>query len=226
VARSPLYLQVADRIREAILAGRLSPGEALPTERELSETFGVSRASVREALRALQAQGLVAAGGPPARTVVVSEAGGHARDALVTLLRLNRVEVADLMEFRSLLEGAALADAARRRDPERLAEARKALEEMRRPGVGIDEFDQADVRFHVALVRGSGNEAMHLVMQALREAVARHLHEHLSAQADLPAALARLVGEHTAILAAVEAGDPERASALVREHIRGFYHGL
>jgi GntR family transcriptional regulator, transcriptional repressor for pyruvate dehydrogenase complex len=64
--RLPIYLQVADRIREAIIAGTLAPGDALPTERELAESFQVSRASVREALRALQAQGLVSATGPPA----------------------------------------------------------------------------------------------------------------------------------------------------------------
>ena len=113
VSRNPLYLQVAESIREAIIAGTLSPGDALPTERDLSESFGVSRASVREALRALQAQGLVvvdrltvAHGGRRGR-------GAHARDAMVTLLRLNGVGVDDLMEFRSQLEGGALAAAAR-----------------------------------------------------------------------------------------------------------------
>ena len=75
VSRSPLYLQVAGSIREAIIAGDLGPGDALPTERELSESFGVSRASVREALRALQAQGLVSAGGSPARASVAEGAG-------------------------------------------------------------------------------------------------------------------------------------------------------
>jgi GntR family transcriptional repressor for pyruvate dehydrogenase complex len=223
VSRSPLYLQVAQRIREAILAGELGPGDPLPTERDLSESFGVSRASVREALRALQAQGLVLAGGPPTRTVVVAGAGGHARDALVTLLRLNQVGVGDLMEFRSVLEAAALSAAARRRDGERLADARAALAEMRLPGVAAEAFEEADVRFHVALVRASGNEAMHLVMQALREAVARHLLDYLRAQPDLPATLARLVEEHEAILAAVERGHPARAAELVRAHIRAFY---
>jgi DNA-binding FadR family transcriptional regulator len=223
VSRSPLYLLVAGQIREAILAGELAPGDPLPTERELSEAFGVSRASVREALRALEAQGLVASGGSPARTLVAEGAGGHARDALVTLLRLNQVGAADLMEFRSVVEAAGLARAARRRDPGCLAEARQALEDMRRPGVEIEAFDEADVRFHVALVRGSGSEAMHLVMQALREAVARNLLDYLRAQRDLAGTLARLVAEHAAILEAVERGKPRRAAELVEAHIRSFY---
>lgn len=225
VSRSPLYLQVAASIREAIIAGSLAPGDALPTERELSEEFGVSRASVREALRALQAQGLVSSAGAPARTIVAEGAGAHARDALITLLRLNGVAVDDLMGFRLVLEGAAIAQAARTRDPERLGEARAALEEMRRPGVAVEEFDDADVRFHVALVRASGNEAMHLVMQALRGAVARYLLEFLRGQRDIGATFARLVAEHEAILDAVERGDPELATSLVADHIRGFYGG-
>ncbi len=223
VSRNPLYLQVAESIREAIVTGALSPGDALPTERDLSESFGVSRASVREALRALQAQGLVSAAGSPSRTVVAEGAGAHARDAMVTLLRLNGVGVDDLMEFRSHLESGALAAAARSREPTRLAEARAALEEMRRPGIGVEEFEEADVRFHVALVRASGNEAMHLVMQVLRETVARHLLDFLRAQPDPPATLARLGDEHAAILTAVERGHATRASALVRAHISGFY---
>lgn len=221
--RSPIYLQVAERIREAIIAGHLRPGDALPTERELAESLGVSRASVREALRALQAQGLVSASGPPARTVVVPGAAGHARDALVTLLRLNGVCVADLMSFRALLEGEAVDMAAGRRDDPWLDEAQAALTDMRRRDLTVADFDEADVRFHLALVRASGNEAMQLVMQALRGAVALHLATHLESQDDLPATLARLTAEHEAILDAVRAGDGAAAQALIRSHIKAFY---
>lgn len=221
--RSPIYLQVAERIREAIIAGHLRPGDALPTERELAESLGVSRASVREALRALQAQGLVSASGPPARTVVVPGAAGHARDALVTLLRLNGVCVADLMSFRALLEGEAVAMAAAHPDAPCLADAEAAIADMRRPDLTVATFDEADVRFHMALVRASGNEAMHLVMQALRGAVALHLAAHLESREDLAATLARLTAEHEAILAAVRAGDGAAAQALIRDHITAFY---
>jgi GntR family transcriptional regulator, transcriptional repressor for pyruvate dehydrogenase complex len=64
VVRQPVYVQVADQIREAILSGELAAGTVLPAERELCEQFGVSRTTVREALRALQAQSLVVPGGP------------------------------------------------------------------------------------------------------------------------------------------------------------------
>ncbi|MEQ8833424.1 MAG: GntR family transcriptional regulator [Miltoncostaeaceae bacterium] len=221
--RLPLYLQVAHRIREAIIAGHLAPGDPLPTERELAESFEVSRASVREALRALQAEGLVAASGPPARTVVVPGAAAHARDALVTLLRLNGVGVGDLMSFRTLLECESVAAAAEAPRGPWFTEAHIALAAMRDRTQSAEEYDRADLHFHMALAQGSGNAALYLVMQALRGAVAKHLLEHLTSRPDLPTTLARLTAEHGAILTAIEAGDGAAAQRLVRNHIRAFY---
>lgn len=221
--RLPLYLQVADSIREVILSGDLGPGDPLPTERELAEEHAVSRASVREALRALQAQGLVEAAGPPTRTVVAPGAVRHARDALITLLRLNAVDVRDLMRFRALVEGAALTDAAHNPDRSWRAEAQDAVDEMVAAADDIERFDRADLRFHMALVRGSGSEVMELVMRVLRESVARHLRGQLEGADDVPTLLARLVDEHRAILDAAVGGDGVRAARLVADHIRNFY---
>ena len=226
IVRNPVYTQVAEQLREAILAGRLRPGEPVPTERELAETFGVSRASVREALRALQAQGLITAAGSPTRSLVASAVDVPAQDALVNLLRLNGVSLGDLVELRCVLESAAVRAAAERREPELLGDARRALDDMNGGRVGIEEFDEADVRFHVALARASGNEAMHLVMTALRGAAARHLLEALRARRDPERTLRRLAREHEAILAAVQAGVGDVAAELVERHIRGFYRGL
>jgi DNA-binding FadR family transcriptional regulator len=223
ITRSPVYLQVAAQLREAIMSGELASGEALPTERALAESFGASRASVREALRVLQAQGLITSGGAPAPSVVADGTEPSAREALVALLRLNRVALDDLVELRCLIESAALVAAAESPDPEPLAEARRALDEMEGPDVDIESFDEADVRFHVSLVRASGNEAMHLVMLAVRDAVSRHLLEALRAQANPERTLGRLRDEHAAILTAVEGGEGDRAATLVERHIRRFY---
>jgi GntR family transcriptional regulator, transcriptional repressor for pyruvate dehydrogenase complex len=99
VVRNPVYLQVATEIREAILDGRLVAGQPLPTERELTAEFGVSRATIREALRALQAQGLLSAGGDSNRAgrTVLPEAPTVLGDALGTLLRLRRISLKDLV---------------------------------------------------------------------------------------------------------------------------------
>src|SRR6266571_5547950 len=84
VARSTIYVQVADQIREAILNRSLASGESLPPERELAQQFGVSRATVREALRHLQAQGLLAPRGrtAPMQTASPEAAVARFREAL------------------------------------------------------------------------------------------------------------------------------------------------
>jgi GntR family transcriptional regulator, transcriptional repressor for pyruvate dehydrogenase complex len=223
VNRIPLSAQIAQQLRRAIMDGELAPGDELPTEHELVEEFGVSRATVREALGALRAEGLLVGAGAPARAVVASDLDRPAREAVANLMRLRGVELDDLVELRCLLETAALADAAHEPDGERLAEAAQALEAMRAEDLSIEAFDEADVRFHTALVRASRNEAMHLVMLALRDPVEQHLLEALRAEPDPDEVLKRLTEQHAGILAAVEAGDGARAATLVERHIRGYY---
>jgi GntR family transcriptional repressor for pyruvate dehydrogenase complex len=234
VDRKPLYLQVAEQIREAILRGDLAPGARLPTERELGDTFGVSRASVREALRSLQARGLISGAGriAPARTVVTLGELDSLQEAVVHLLTLQRVPFADLVELRTTIEAAALRRAAERGDgvaaEERLAEARRSLERMHARGVGVDDFHDADVAFHLALVGASGNQAMQLVMGAVRETVAAYLLDVLRSLGPRRQrqTLRTLTAQHAAILEAVESKDPDRAEALVRSHILDFYRSL
>lgn len=227
VVRDPVYQQVADQIAEAILAGDLPAGQPLPTERDLSEQFGVSRASIREALRALQARGLAVSSGSRTRPLLVvtpaAGASGPLKEALMNLVRLQQVGLWDLVEVRCALETAALERAAESPEAASLDEARAALAEMRRPGVSVEEFDQADVRFHLALIAASGNRAMHLVMLALRDAMAKHLDESLRLLPRPAEAFRQLAGEHAALLEAVEGGNGGAAGALVRDHIRGFY---
>jgi GntR family transcriptional repressor for pyruvate dehydrogenase complex len=226
IDRNPAYLQVAEQIRAAILDGSLAAGEPLATERELCRQFGVSRTTVREALRALQAQGLVSGGGSTSTvrtTVTTGPTSAPLRDALRHLVQLQRVSLSDLVELRCALEGTAVYRAARVADQARLAEARQALDEMGAPGVTAEAFDATDVRFHLALVAASGNEALHLVMLAVRESVASHLLEALAGLRDTRPTLRGLHAEHAAVLDAVEAGDGERAADLVRRHILGFY---
>jgi DNA-binding FadR family transcriptional regulator len=224
IERSPLYRQVANQIREMILSGGLVPGHNLPTERELSETFGVSRASIREALRHLEAQGLVSANGNSGARTVVSEASTtHLRDAMVQLVRLQHVTIEDLVDLRTVLETAAAQRAAERRDPGALEEAHLAAGVMRDPEVTVEDFYAADVRFHIAMVRASGSEAMYLVMLAVREAIARHLLSALRSLPDASAELAELARQHDAILGAVEAGEGVAAAQKMRDHILNFY---
>lgn len=227
VHRRPIYQQVADQVRDAILTGALSPGDLLPTERSLADAFGVSRASVREALRVLEAEKLVlSSGAPVGRSVVSDYSADVLRDHLANLLRLQRVPLADLVEFRIVLETGALQRLARDPRHELLSQAADALAEMKRPNLSLEEFDAADVRFHLSLAEASGNETMHVVMVAIRDVIARYLLDALRALPDPQADIPELVQEHQAIFDAVKAGDDAAIGHLVTEHLRDFYDRL
>jgi DNA-binding FadR family transcriptional regulator len=224
VDRAPLYRRIAGSIRESILQGDIGPGELLPTEKDLSERFGVSRASVREALRQLEAQGLLApARQAQGRVVATGEGVESVRDALANVLALRQVSLADLVELRCAVEGAALRKVTTELSPAALSDAEAALDIMRAPSVSIDAFDKADIRFHTALVAAAGNQALHAVMLSAREALTNHLHKALQRRPDRRDVFKQLLAEHEAILAAVRSGDGPQAAALTEQHVRSFY---
>src|SRR5438445_620753 len=162
VSRPSIYMDVAGQIRRAILEGTMSSGERLPPERELARQFGVSRATVREALRHLQAQGLLAARGrtSPLETAGPAEAVARFREALMHAVRLQEVPLSDLVELRIAIEAAALARAATAQITASLEEARVTLAVTPRVDVRPHELHEADVAFHVALVAASGHRAL------------------------------------------------------------------
>lgn len=223
VARSLVYQQVAEELRAAILRGDLAPGDEVPTERDLSEQFGVSRPTIREALRTLHAEGLLDGGGRRGsyRRKVVDNSEKTVRTAIHQHTQLRQVPLRDLVELRVAIESSALRRAAANPDPDAMDVARATLTLMRRPRITVEAFEEADVRFHLALVAASGNAAMHAVMLGLRDAMAEHLLTALRKRRR--SILERLADEHAAILKAVEAGDGDRAAALVTEHIMDFY---
>lgn len=229
VERHPVYQQVAAQLREAILSGELAGGSELPSERELGERFGVGRTTVREALRALQAQGLVVSGAATAPLRVVHPealSAGPARDALVHLLRLGQVPLADLVELRCVLEGTAVAAVARRHGDDDLEALARCVEAMRSALDDVRAFEQADVRFHLALAAASGNEAVHLVMLAVRDSIGSHLLDALQADPESATTLQQLLTEHEQLLAAIRRRDADEARRLVETHVAGFYARL
>ena len=216
----------------AILTGQLAPGEALPTERELSSNFGVSRQTVREAIRSLQEQGLLSQRPQSTRsptTVSADVTRGPLRNAMANFVRLQEISLKDLVELRCAIESSALrlsAFLARSRDTGHLEAARAALRMMSEPGLSPEAFDDADVQFHLALVASSGNRIMEVVMLAMRDAMRAHLLsalESIHAEGRGPQQTRCLIDQHLAILRAVESGNGERAARLGTHHIVAFY---
>lgn len=226
IARLRTHEQVLARIEDQILAGKLRPGARLPGERQLAEMLGVSRGAVREALRVLEAMGVVTAGvgsGPAAGSLV----SGANSQALTSLLRLHlalaRFSQREVIEVRIQLERWAVSEATVHATRDDLDSLWTVVEGMRRPGIGPEEFNDLDTEFHVAVAQMAANALLGDLMQALREVVRR---EMLAVFAELPdwrSTASRLTDEHQGILEAIERGDSAGAASAVEKHIAMFY---
>ena len=215
--RRKVYEQVAEQLLAQIGSRRLRPGDPLPRERELTESFGVGRSSIREALRMLESQGVIAAvnGG----AFVVAEAANPLESSLRLLFALDdRTGVDDLFELRRILDCEAAALAAERRTDAHLAEMTAAGADME-VSLGRDgrsgDFIDADLRFHLAVAEATGNRLILHSMQAVRDVVRRALLTVFL----IPGSPEQAVVEHRAVQAAIAAGDPERARASMLAHL-------
>ena len=218
---------VLAHIEAELRAGRLTLGDRLPGERALAEQFGISRASVRDAIRALEVMGIVRSAtgsGPNAGTIVVSDPSSALGSALRLHVASQRLPVRDIVEARVMMETWSLSHAADAEwEPEALERARSLLEAMDDDALPSAAFTALDAQFHVALSALAGNAVVSTMMDSLREAIRGYVDEAVAAHGDWDAMAGQLRLQHRAILDAVEAHDGERAARLVREHIEWFY---
>ncbi|MGJ3189373.1 FadR/GntR family transcriptional regulator [Paenarthrobacter sp. FR1] len=210
-------------IEKQLSDGDLALGGRLPGERAMAEQLQVSRTSVREAVRILEAMGVVRAGvgsGKDAGTVVIAEPGSALGSTLRLHVATRHLPVADIVETRVLLESWA-AERAKVGVPE-LEEAAELLDQMD-AAADIDTFLALDARFHVALAQAAGNTVVSAMMASLRGAIEDYAGELTGNLPDWNATSTRLRAEHRAILAAVNSNDGAEAAELVAAHIQGFY---
>lgn len=204
--------------------GKLAVGGRLPAERSLAEQLQVSRTSVREAIRILEAMGVVRAGvgsGPEAGTVVISDPTAALGSALRLHVATQHLPVSDIVQTRVLLESWAASHA--RSDAPELDAAARHLEDMDADGMAVDDFLALDVRFHLALADAAGNAVVSAMMGSLRESITGYASQLTANLPDWDATAARLRTEHRDILDAIRNDDGGRAAKLVAAHIEGYY---
>lgn len=221
------YERVVEQVEEAIESGALSPGGRLPSERELMTQFSVSRSTVREALRVLQARGLVRSRhGDPHGAEVLPFSPAALHKSMTTLARVEELSLAELVQFRMVLDSAAILLAARLRTEEQLAEMCAAVARMR-AAVESDEaaFGAADVDFHDAVVRASGNKLIQICTDVVRSIVLKLISERIAGAPDREALMLRSIRHHEEVVAAIRAGDGPLAARLSREAMYDYYAG-
>jgi GntR family transcriptional regulator, transcriptional repressor for pyruvate dehydrogenase complex len=215
--------QIADELRRLIILGELDEGDSLGHEPDLIERFGVSRPSLREALRILEAEGLI--------SVVRGVQGGvvvHRPDQRLTartaalVLQSRNVSLADVFEARTILEPAAVRLVALSRN--RRASARRLRALIAEEEEALDDplaFGQANARFHEQLVEMAGNQTLTIVAEMLNEVVARAVTLVSQSESDgqSDATRRRGVRSQQRVVDLIEEGNADDAEAHWRTHM-------
>jgi len=213
---------IVGQIRDAIASGGIAPGERLPSERDLGATFGVSRTTLREALRALEAQGVLEIRtGSRGGAFVAEPSSELVAAALGALLRFRSATARELAEFRVPFEAENAAWAARRADPAALAELEHIVGDVAArvddAGVPWSEVAALEVRFHDAVARATGNSVRAAIMSAILDALQRAFTAvPVPAGSPLRGELARELRE---IVNAIHSGDADAAGEAMRDHV-------
>lgn len=209
---------VAQAIEDRILAGELRVGDALPSEEQLAAGLGVGIAGVREAIRVLEAQGVLH---PWADGAVVASMPVEALSRFLRLhVALAGFPLDDLTEARIALERTSAENAASQADADAVAEIRRALELMGESGTDIESFNDADTAFHLAIAEAGRNRLFAALAIAIRSAMRAPILDAAREVADWHRLSVELRREHAAILDAIERGEPARAAGLMEAHIR------
>ncbi len=214
VRKTRVFEDVARQIQRLIADGALTPGDRLPPERELAERFGVSRGSVRDAIRTLEMVGLLAA--RQGEGTVVADASPEAVAApLASVLVRKRELIADLLDVRKILEPALAARAARRATEEEIARLEDVLRRQRAKMMRGESTIEEDSEFHSVVAHAARNgvilKVLDVLMDLLRETRARSL--------QVEGRLQRSFAGHRRVLEAIRRRDPDAAERAVRRHL-------
>jgi len=219
-----IFQDVVEQIQDAILQGKLKPGDKLPPERELKEMFGASRGTLREALRILEQKGLI--------TIKTGVTGGAVVNALTTdqisesldlLVRYQKVSLKNLAEFREGVEGMVAGLAVERAKSEDIQYLKKLLADAKthldEGASGWDNFIHVDNQLHMALAHIAGNPIYESVLQTIYDNIHRYFDQFLPREEGLLKENYRDLYE---IVKAVENGQAAQAHLLVQNHVYRF----
>lgn len=214
--QSSLTAQIRGEIVRFLQEQGLHPGDRLPSERELAALLGVSRPSVREAVRTLQSEGRLIVRHGQGVFVAEPEAARALRRSVLALDH----GLDELFAMREVLEVPAARWAAERQDLQRLGRIQEAYERVMaasgREPVDFEELRKLDMAFHLSIVEASGNRFLEQTQGVLNTILAEGMETTLK----VPGRLEKSRRDHTKIVRAILAGDPAAAARAARDHVR------
>jgi GntR family transcriptional repressor for pyruvate dehydrogenase complex len=202
-----------DRLLLLLERGDFGPGDRLPSQREIADTLGISRPSVREAVAVLQAIGLVEVSHGRGVYVPDRPALGAAVRS-VTAILLSGVTFAELFEVRRAIEMDIARLAATSAGPGQIALLRESAREMRRLS-DPEEFAAADVEFHVTIALAAGNRLWIYMLDMVRSL----LQAEITSVVHLPGRLEIAASQHVDIVDAIASRKPDRAAKAMAVHL-------
>jgi GntR family transcriptional regulator, transcriptional repressor for pyruvate dehydrogenase complex len=217
---SRLRQQVERQLRAAIVSKTIVEGERLPSEGELAERFGVSRPTVREALRSLAAAGLIektpgANGGSFVRTLDASTFGAMLSESVGLFVDLGNAQQSEVDALRDIMEVPATRLAAtHRRDHQDLTDLADILDAQKHASFDDPQVPQLDIDFHSTVAAASGNQVLRVFILALHTVAQPVRHMTLTAEIGKQTVL-----QHQAIVRAVERQNEAEAERAIRAHL-------
>jgi GntR family transcriptional repressor for pyruvate dehydrogenase complex len=222
-AQNKLTSQIVSQVRQAILSGKLQPGQKLPSEKEMVLQFGVSKHTLREALRALESMGFVdirqGAGGGPVISEIDME---NTRDMIASFLFFKNVSVRDLCEVRKVFEPYLTRIAVERLSSDEIHRLKSLHEAHKKSLIRKKPAIKEEVDFHVLLAKASGNPVMVLILDFVNSLLT-DIKGHLKPGPDFSE---KVVAAHQGILNAIVSGDGQAASECMYKHACEVEEGL
>jgi GntR family transcriptional repressor for pyruvate dehydrogenase complex len=212
-----LYERVVDKVLELISSGAWKPGFRLPPERELSEAFGVSRTVVREAVKALEARGVLESTTGSGVSVRLADFNMVSKSLQTYMQLTNQADFEiQLNEVRQVLEVEMVALAASRITTEQRKQLRKICKEMRVNDNTSKQMAELDFRLHVTLAEATQNELFKVLLAPLINQLRDQI---ILTWEDFPRPVNVVLDQHEAIVKAVENGDAEAARQAMAKHL-------
>tara|TARA_B100000378_G_C18041160_1_gene410604 strand:+ start:876 stop:1583 length:708 start_codon:yes stop_codon:yes gene_type:complete len=211
--------EIISKIRDLINYKNLEPGDKLPSERMLSDKFGVSRSNVREAIQTLEFYGLLKS--KPQSGTFVADIGQVAMNGMMEdILRLQEPDFKSLVETRILLELKTCRLAALRRTDENLEEIKETLNAYESKVVDGKSAVEEDLLFHLAIARASGNSTINTLMLVITPGIINNFEKYHVCDKNR-AFLG--IQEHRAIYEAIKEQNPQLAKEKMKEHFKDLY---
>jgi GntR family transcriptional regulator, transcriptional repressor for pyruvate dehydrogenase complex len=221
IVTASLTKQIASSVREAILRGDVKVDQRLPTEEELARQFGVSRPTIREALKRLAAENLIhSLRGPQGGSLVKRPSPDEVSETMANALRLlasfGEFSHEDILEARCEFESMCCRIIVSRKGSSRLANMRAELAAQRNTGLTDEEFCASDVRFHKALIEAAQNTVFQYILFAISDALQPITNLVIFRFRERKI----ICDQHQALIDALAEGDAEAAVAVLQKQAR------